>query len=149
MKVAGEVDLFATEAEPEECELFAHLSEGAIAVLGAMPATDNGGGGNADAEKNVLVGMQRLERGRAHGSNAGSAELSGEYTCAEAESGLSGADSGQGGERLEASGFGNPERAVAGIDSPIGGSEPGGGAEPGEAGEGESQWVGWSSAHGR
>ncbi|CAB4537674.1 unannotated protein [freshwater metagenome] len=57
VKVTGEVDLFATEAETEECEFFAHLSEWAIAVLGAVPAADDGGGGNADAEKDVLVGM--------------------------------------------------------------------------------------------
>ena len=149
MKVTGEVDLFATEAETKEREFFAHLSEWAIAVFGAVPATDNGGGRNADAEKDVLIGMQRLERGRPHGSDAGGAQLSCQHACAEAESGLSGADSGQGRERLEARGFGNPERAVAGIDCPICSSEPGSRPESGEAGEGESQWVGWGGAHGQ
>ena len=142
MEVALEVDPLARQQQPQQCEFLAHAGQRTAVVLGAVPSLDDGGGGHADAEQHIDVGMQRLERGRSHRRHTRGAQLGGQHPGSQSEAGLGRPDGGERGERLETGGLRHPERAVALGGRPTRGIETGAGPEAGERGEGEPRWEG-------
>jgi hypothetical protein len=111
--------------------------EGPIAVVGAVPALGHHRRGDADADVDVAVGLQGLQRGGRHGHGHRCADLDGDHAGAEAERRRRRPGCSEGGEGLGAGGLGGPERPVAellGLACRVDGEL---GPEGHDAGEGE------------
>jgi len=121
VEVAVDVDLLAGQAGPQQRYVLAHPGERAIAVRHAVPALGHDRRRDADAEQDVAVGVQRLQRGAGHGDDHRRAELQREHAGAEVEPGGGGAGRGQDRERLGPRGLRGPEARVAEV-----GRRPGG-----------------------
>ena len=66
VEVAGEVDLLAREARAQQGDVLAGPGERPVAVGHAVPAGRDDGRRDADAEHDVAVGVERLQRGPGH-----------------------------------------------------------------------------------
>ena len=120
-----------------ERDVLAGLGERPVAVGHAVPARGHDRRRDADAEHDVVVGVERLERGAGHGHDHRRAQLQGQHAGAEAERRGRGAGRGQQRERLRAGGLGGPVRAVAELLGELRRLDGGRRSEAHQAGEGD------------
>ena len=109
VEVAGEVDLLARQARSQQRDVLAHPVERAVAVGHAVPPLRDDRRRDADAEQDVALGVQGLQRGAGHRHDHRRAQLEGEHAGAEVEPRRRRPGRGQQRERLGAGGLGRPE----------------------------------------
>ena len=138
VEVALEVDALARQALPQQRHELPHLGQGALAVVGAVPAPGHHGRGDADPQDHLPLRGQGLEGAPGHGQERRGAQLEGEHPGGQVQAGGDLGHRPQGGEGLRPRRLGHPEGAVSQLLAPTGRLQGEGQAQALEAGRGEA-----------